>query len=223
MKPALIAVALLMATPTTAAEITRAGDVVTIKGMIWGQDAEKFASMTRGMPRVTVSLDSAGGVVDVAIEIARRVRGRGYGTAVHTGARCDSACPLIWFAGIQRYLGHEARLGFHSARQGDWPDRYEAGNAQMRAYLTELGDMPPELVALLLKANPDQLGYLDRKTAVVWALIKEDKQPWDPFGYLVGRRRVGPGAIIPNSALGGLFPDALAIPQPSPLTPAAPP
>ena len=60
MKPALIAVALLMATPTTAAEITRAGDVVTIKGMIWGQDAEKFASMTRGMPPVTVSLDSAG-------------------------------------------------------------------------------------------------------------------------------------------------------------------
>jgi hypothetical protein len=106
--------------------------------------------MTQGLPRGTViSLDSAGGAVEVAIEIGRWVRKRGYETMVRSGSQRDSACPLIWFAGTQRHLGHKAQLGFHSARRGLWPDRHEPGNVKMRGYLTELGDVSPELIKLV--------------------------------------------------------------------------
>jgi hypothetical protein len=68
---------------------------------------------------------------------------------VRSGSQRDSACPLIWFAGTQRHLGHKAQLGFHSARRGLWPDRHEPGNVKMRGYLTELGDVSPELIKLV--------------------------------------------------------------------------
>jgi hypothetical protein len=122
-------------------------------------------------------------VVDDAIAIGRRVRKQGYETQVRGGGQCDSACPLIWLSATQRYLGRTARLGFHSARQGLWPDRYEPGNKTIRDYLTELGDVPPGLIKLVPKANPDQIAYLDRDTALAWGLIKGgkhlDRSPWE--------------------------------------------
>ena len=57
-------------------------------------------------------------------------------TRVHTGAMCNSACPLLWLAGLFRHLDNWAFLGFHTAswRPKDANDepgtrvRYERGN-----------------------------------------------------------------------------------------------
>jgi hypothetical protein len=77
----------------------------------------KFLDVANGVKTGVVILDSMGGDSGAAISIGRYVRAFGYRTAVYSGSRCDSACPLIWLAGTSRHLDPDAHLGFHSARR----------------------------------------------------------------------------------------------------------
>jgi peptidoglycan hydrolase-like protein with peptidoglycan-binding domain len=56
-------------------------------------------------------LNSPGGYVDNALQVAREVRRRGMDTLVAQGMGCYSACAYIFFAGGNRYV--EGELGVH--------------------------------------------------------------------------------------------------------------
>ncbi|SKA37748.1 hypothetical protein SAMN02745126_05950 [Enhydrobacter aerosaccus] len=60
-----------------------------------------------------VHLNSGGGRLGEAIELAKLIRARGLAT--YTSASCASACTIAFVAGRERYLKSGARIGFHRA------------------------------------------------------------------------------------------------------------
>ena len=162
--------ALLFATPAGAAEITRQDDVITIRGIIEAQDDEKFRVFIG--PQVVV-LDSKGGNAMAAMSIGRFIRYRKLETRVHDGAICNSACPLMWMAGIVRHLDRRGLLGFHTASIQEASGirvRYERGNDLMDAYMVGMG-APPQVIDLLHTTDPYSMKYINYEQAKAWGLL----------------------------------------------------
>ena len=172
------ALALLLATPATAAEITlktpaNGQDVITIRGMIERADDKKFievAALSKA-PNVSVVLNSIGGYIGAAGVIGRIIYTNKYETRVHNGTVCNSACPLIWFAGVFRHLDLNARLGLHTVSTETPPyERDEAGNARVAKYLIRVG-VPQNVINLQAKADPCCMNYISYEQAKAWGLL----------------------------------------------------
>ena len=122
-------VALSAPAPATAIYLSRAGDAATLFGTFGPGDDVDFAAFLaqKNMPPLRVLyLDSLGGAILPAIAIARRVRKAGLTTAVRAlSAHCDSACTLVFAAGVKRHYIHGeavaegfgalSGLGYHPA------------------------------------------------------------------------------------------------------------
>lgn len=79
-------------------------------------------------PRLdTLILDSPGGVVASAVEIALEVHERGLSTYIPAEATCASACSIVFFAGDHRQADGE--LGVHQMSGGS-PDTQDIGAVQ---------------------------------------------------------------------------------------------
>jgi hypothetical protein len=125
---AFAAVAALLAGPAAAAQ--RFGDfvvypdtqdVITLDAAIGRDTIRDFkrAVAERPWARV-VLLDSPGGRVDQALELANEIEQRGMSTAIPRGMGCYSACAYVFFAGREHVV--EGRLGVHqisAAGEGD--------------------------------------------------------------------------------------------------------
>jgi hypothetical protein len=152
----LLALCLTTAFPACAAEITAGGTAVTLSGLIVPDDAETFKVRTRLLPgKATVILNSPGGNLLAAFAIGEFIRLRGWSTYVSD--ECDSACALIWLAGVQRLMTAGARIGFHSASVNG--QETGMGNVALGAYLNRIG-MSRETAAYATKAGPDSITYL---------------------------------------------------------------
>tara|TARA_R110002096_G_scaffold332239_1_gene526252 strand:- start:323 stop:1030 length:708 start_codon:yes stop_codon:yes gene_type:complete len=76
-----------------------------------------------------VELDSVGGDVQSSIDIARRLRAAGSHTHVASGAKCFSACTVIYQGGVERTAGEEALFLLHYAVQvSDDPNHARVGS-----------------------------------------------------------------------------------------------
>ena len=122
---ALAALAALAATPAKAINVSRSGDAILLRGPIKPGDEFKFRNFLAANPGVKiVMLDSPGGFILPAREIARDIRKNRLDTGVDAGrAICNSACTGIFTGGVGRYYlntqgladGDTKRrgLGFH--------------------------------------------------------------------------------------------------------------
>jgi hypothetical protein len=63
-----------------------------------------------------VHLNSIGGIVEEGSKVAAIIRAKGLAT--YTATSCMSACTVAFLGGQPRFLGNDARLGFHSASYG---------------------------------------------------------------------------------------------------------
>jgi hypothetical protein len=91
----------------------RGGAEIEVSGPItWGLAQQVNAALTQAPNARVVHLDSLGGRVGVALNIADIVAARHLDTYVNH--LCASACTLIFLAGRQRWIGERGRLGFHS-------------------------------------------------------------------------------------------------------------
>ncbi len=63
-----------------------------------------------------LELNSYGGKVEAAFEIAKYIRSAGISTNVRKGARCASACTLLFQAGVRRSAYPLSRFLYHGAR-----------------------------------------------------------------------------------------------------------
>ena len=122
--------------PATGAEFKRA-DIITISGGIDQGDYEKFVAVAEGASG-TVVLDSRGGHGLVAMKIGYFIRNKGWATSVAANAVCNSACVLIWIAGVHRHLDRFARLGLHSAATSMGGKRSDESNRRIAYYLREM-------------------------------------------------------------------------------------
>lgn len=76
-----------------------------------------------------VELDSVGGDVQSSIDIARRLRDAGSRTHVASGAKCFSACTVIYQGGVERTAGEDALFLLHYAVQvSDDPNHARVGS-----------------------------------------------------------------------------------------------
>src|ERR1700739_921922 len=118
----LTAVSLLcsvMLGPAHAAQITvdPSGDiiVITIVGTLVAPDGQKFADTVSDIHKAIVLFSSNGGNVVAGLRIGKLIRLRNFITAVPDGVQCASACALAWLGGTSRFMGADAKIGFHAA------------------------------------------------------------------------------------------------------------
>lgn len=159
-----------------AADISLQGSAIRIAGPIEKGDLRKLQALLstpQGLrafqSRGTFILDSTGGQVAEALQIARVVE-LGFGTTVvPSGAKCYSACFLLYAAGSYRIAGQGAALGVHRvALAASAP----AGAASAMA---------------LSRVNASVEGYLKRRAVPVPILLKmKATDPSDLF--LFGNR-----------------------------------
>ena len=134
----------------------------------------------------TIELNSYGGHVVAAYKIAELVRGRGLSTNVRKGAKCASACTLIFQAGAQRTAYPTTRFLYHSARLSslwvdDWletRDSIKAGTVDREKHLDQLAQQFVEVreetekffaQLILYGLNPDLIRmYKQRSEITTW-------------------------------------------------------
>ena len=102
--------------------------MLVIDGIITADLAERVLAMS-DTSLAYVELDSVGGDVQAAILIAERLRRAGSHTHVGEGARCFSACPVIYQGGVLRSADPDALFLLHYAVQAsDSPGRGHRGS-----------------------------------------------------------------------------------------------
>ncbi len=81
-------------------------------------DVELIFELTQFSPEPVrrIFLNSTGGKVDDAIEVAEYIRANNITTVLRPGAKCMSACTLLFQAGTERIAHPSAQLMYHSAR-----------------------------------------------------------------------------------------------------------
>jgi hypothetical protein len=98
---------LALSSAAPAASLSENGANATLSGKIDEGDDDSFAQFLarpRSTPIKYLNLDSEGGRVGVAAEIAREVRRAGISTIVDAStSRCESACTLIFAGGVRRF------------------------------------------------------------------------------------------------------------------------
>ena len=82
---------------------------IFVTGAIEVGSYEKFADQIIGLQNVLVVLDSEGGNLLEALEMARRIRLSGFSTVIPEGAKCASGCALAWLAGQKRFIASDAK------------------------------------------------------------------------------------------------------------------
>jgi len=104
--------------PAGAADISAYQRGVLIQGSIQKGDYARLIQFVRhpdnyGRFARTVYLDSPGGDVAEAIKIANLLDKSYASTHVASGARCYSACFILWMSGVARHVSSGATLGVH--------------------------------------------------------------------------------------------------------------
>ena len=154
---------------------------MSVVGSIDQGSARRFAAeiAARGEYVTTLSLNSPGGSLDDAMEMARLVRERGIGVDVADGAVCASSCPLLLSGGVTRNVGGGAAIGLHqfySATDMSTTDPARAMSdaqataARISRYLAEMG-VDPALWLHALDTPPQALYYLTREEMTRYRLV----------------------------------------------------
>lgn len=143
-------------------------DIVSLRGEIVSGDSARFYQLVERHDRVTVILESPGGLVNEALRIGAEIRMRNFATMVASGGECYSACGLIWIAGARRYMSNDSQIGFHAAYREENGEYRESGvaNAEIGSFLTHLG-LRIEAIRFFTVAGPDEFLLLTPERARV--------------------------------------------------------
>jgi hypothetical protein len=163
-------------------EIVENLPVLFVVGEIQPGDDDRFIDLAKNFNRAIVSLHSEGGSVIPAMVIGETIRRKKFGTLVPSRSTCASACALIWLAGIKRFYGPEAHIGFHGVFNAETFDASAPGNALVGAYLSKLG-LSYKAILYMTKAPPDEMNWLSSKVAKqlgISADMLSDSPPQQP-------------------------------------------
>lgn len=169
--------------PSHAMDLSISNGIVRLSGTIGttaGIDFRTFVRNAGEQKIVAVQLDSLGGSISDAFDIARLIRKNGYSTVVDAkSGRCYSACTLLFISGIRRaYVNaagirdglarslNQPGLGFHGANALFMGSRSAAGygTSLMIGGFYEFG--VSEAKELILKADYNQMYLVSPETAV---------------------------------------------------------
>lgn len=153
-----------------AAEVTvdganAAGDVLALRGSIVVGDAGRLreaiaAANHRGRRVGALRLDSPGGVVTEAVELAQVARAASLPTVVVNGGICASACFVVFAGGSPRYASRSARIGVHSASErGTETQASSTVTLGLARFLHDL-DVPDSILGRMTVTLPGEMAWL---------------------------------------------------------------
>jgi hypothetical protein len=158
----------------------RSGGVLAAEGSIDPGSAARFAAEieARGEYIKNVSLNSPGGALDDAMEMARLIRSRGISAEVADGAICASSCPLFLAGGLTRTSGAKAAVGvhqFYAASEAPTAPAQamadaQATTARISRHLIDMG-IDPALWLHALDTPPQALYYFSPEEMVKYRLV----------------------------------------------------
>lgn len=143
---------------------------VQASGPIEDGDAAKFAAL----PAIhTLELNSPGGLVSEALEIAANMDARGsIRTVVKTGASCASACAMALFvSGKTRIVYMGGHVGIHSCASSDGTQAPECNKA-MAANASAHGVPWGVIEGFGKYTKSSSMMWLDAEDAECWGLMK---------------------------------------------------
>jgi hypothetical protein len=160
----LLAAGSAVASPTAefeapyAIRIMPGGEAVEVSGSFSWAVPQNLTAALASAPRVrTVRLDSPGGYIQPALQVAEIIRARGLDTYVPR--MCASACTVVFLAGKDRFLAPDARLGFHQAHAPGVAPAYF--DALLRATYQKAG-VPDGFIDHVLRTPPQSIWFPDR-------------------------------------------------------------
>jgi membrane-bound ClpP family serine protease len=161
--------------------------VLQADGEIVDGDAIRLKRALTNLPRdnsgmKTITLNSPGGSVNAAFEMAAVMDTVGVGTVVPPGASCASACAAILFmAGKVHLVAPGGKLGIHTCYNGNTMKRDDLCNERMAQFALEHGNDHGSVYLYTQLAGPDGMIWFDAYNADCWGETKheDDKQP--PF------------------------------------------
>jgi hypothetical protein len=163
--------------------------IIHAKGEIAVNEAEAFNAFRDtwknrpgNIKRFTLALDSTGGSIAGAADMAEWVKANHVDTVVANGASCASACVLVWGAGVHKSVGVKGRIGVHngSAINPNDKDRDAVADAAT-VYMTKAiasEGAPASVIAAAATTDASAIHWLDRSDVVAWkaTVIDENGQ-----------------------------------------------
>ena len=175
--------ALLSPRPTSAAtsefegpyavRVLRQGLALEISGNFsWALPQQVGVALAETPTVRFVYLDSPGGHIKAALEVAELIHSHNLDTYVNR--MCASACTIAFLAGHQRFVSETGRLGFHQAH-GPGISIEQSNLLLQLAY--QNSSLPPAFVAHVLRTPPQDLWIPDlgelRKAGIVTAITRD--------------------------------------------------
>ncbi|MCR6502479.1 hypothetical protein MUO32_25970 [Shinella sp. CPCC 101442] len=130
------------------------GSTACIDGEITPAVAADFAALAGRTGLKSVSLNSPGGRVFPALEIARAIKAAGLNTIVPSGSECHSACAFIFLAGRERIA--QGKLGVHQVSGVDDPSLTQTAIGRIYEDLVTF-NAPSYLVSRMLRTPPGDM------------------------------------------------------------------
>ena len=170
--------------------------VVALQGAVTRDATPRFDDVIRKAEAVRCNkplillLESPGGLVLDAIDLAGRVRARALRTVVRY--RCASACSLIFLGGAERVLwGSRAAIGLHQASDYDC-DRYgtSLGTHRMKDYLRDVVPASADrIIEIIGSTSCKSIEWIVGERAIELGIATKLEAPGiDVFGPEASRR-----------------------------------
>lgn len=195
------------------AELTADGRALLLTGRLGLGTAGEVRRILNRAPGVkTLVLESSGGLLNEAAKLRQLVGDHALNTHVET--LCESACTLVFLAGVDRTAGPEARLGFHRPTFKGGPEQ-QARGTEFVLQLYQKAGVSPAFLARIAKTPPASVWHpthdeLIEDRVITRVLRHADARPASPLRY---RARVDLEESIRTSAqyqiLEGHFPGAM--------------
>ncbi|MEQ4664162.1 ATP-dependent Clp protease proteolytic subunit [Providencia rettgeri] len=189
-----------LGTPSFAADITpyinRSGEVnIQINGPIVNKDDLKFATILseiqdRGLNLEYVTLNSPGGDVAAATNMAFAINSKKANTVIVKNGICASACFLMFVAGNERFIFQNATVGVHQISYAGQSTLITKGLSLEMSDIYDFFYVPEKISYRMLKTPPSEL----------YQLTESDKKHFDKTNKINNRKLsvINPSMIEKN-------------------------
>jgi hypothetical protein len=138
--------------------------MIGARGPIVAGDAGRLdrtlAELPPGKRLLGIELDSPGGSVAEASQLANMIRTRKLAVGVPANAKCASACFLLLAAAPRRFAATDALVGVHGASdEGNDSEVAQAATTSMAREAGALG-VPPAIIGKMTETAPQRMEWL---------------------------------------------------------------
>jgi hypothetical protein len=139
-------------------------EIIEAVGPIIPGDTDRLRSVLRGLPPTkhvsAITLDSPGGSLTETESLAGLARTMHGAVGVLSGAKCASACFLIFAAGNHRFMAADALIGVHSASEHGSETVGSVASTMIIARDAATLGVPPLIIAKMVQTPPGRIEWL---------------------------------------------------------------